>query len=256
MLQSADTVLFVRTLEETPIEWLEFNTVSRRINKHFDCIACRQRQSDHHDTVERPTIQWSRAPILCMYQWHYYACNVTYVCIPAVQYLNQEEDQYRHCLLSNPLIHMYIPCMYVCMTYVRTYVCMYVVKKCLVNSKQSDYLFFAVRLVELFHERCSLDKWWCNLAKWYRQVAHTQFTCDFVVVFECAVDLRMTIALHTFIGIKNVWLHRTTISHLLITSGENTICQNGQVNVTKIIAANIIFHTYFAVTLLSYMDDN
>ena len=60
-------------------------------------------------------------------------------------------------------------------------------------------------------------------------------------------------ALHTFISIKDVCLHRTPISHLLITqkelpSVENTICQNGQVKVTKIIAANIIFHTYFAVT--------
>ena len=64
----------------------------------------------------------------------------------------------------------------------------------------------------------------------------------------------MKIALHTFISIKNVCLHRTPISHLLITqkklpSGENAICQNGQVNVTKIIAANIIFHIYFAVSV-------
>ena len=75
----------------------------------------------------------------------------------------------------------------------------------------------------------------------------------------------MKIALHTFISIKNVSLHPTPISHLLITekkfsSGENTICQNGQVDVTKLIAANIIFHLYFAVsaqqTSLSYMDDN
>ena len=80
-----------------------------------------------------------------------------------------------------------------------------------------------------------------------------QFTCDLLVVFERAVDLRMQIALHTFISIKDVCLHRTPFSHLLITrqnisSGENTICQNGQVKVTKIIAANIIFHTYFAVS--------
>ena len=62
----------------------------------------------------------------------------------------------------------------------------------------------------------------------------------------------MKIALHTFISIKDVCLHRTPFSHLLIArknipSGENTICQNGQMKVTKIIAANIIFHTYFAV---------
>ena len=32
----------------------------------------------------------------------------------AVQYLNQGEDHHRLCLLSNPLIHMYVLCMYVC----------------------------------------------------------------------------------------------------------------------------------------------
>ena len=108
-------------------------------------------------------------------------------------------------------------------------------------------------LLELFHERCSLYKWWYSLDKWYRQAAHTQFSCDFLVVFERAVDLRMKIALHTFISIKDVCLHRTPFSHLLITrknipSGENTICQNRQVKVTKIIAANIISHTDFAVS--------
>ena len=107
--------------------------------------------------------------------------------------------------------------------------------------------------VKLFHEWCSLDKWLCSLGKWYRQAAHTHFTCDFLVVFERAVDLRMEIALHTFVSIKDVCLHRTPFSHLLITRKkipfvENTICQNGQVKVTKIIAANIIFHTYFAVS--------
>ena len=32
-----------------------------------------------------------------------------YVCIVAVQYPNRGEDQYRPSLLSNPLIHVYIP---------------------------------------------------------------------------------------------------------------------------------------------------
>ena len=108
-------------------------------------------------------------------------------------------------------------------------------------------------LTELFHERCSLDKWLCSLGKWYRQASHTHFTCDFLVVFEIAVDLRTKIALHTFISIKDVCLHRTPFSHLLITRkkippGEKNICQNGQVKVTKIIATNIIFFTYFAVS--------
>ena len=63
----------------------------------------------------------------------------------------------------------------------------------------------------------------------------------------------MKIALHTFISIKNVCLHRTLISYLLITQkklsfGEKNDCQNGKVNMTKIMAANIIFHTYFAVS--------
>ena len=65
-------------------------------------------------------------------------------------------------------------------------------------------------LLELFHERCSLDKW-------YRQAAHTQFTCDFVIIFERAVDLRMKIASHAFISTENVCLHPTPIYHLLIT---------------------------------------
>ena len=59
-------------------------------------------------------------------------------------------------------------------------------------------------LLELFHERCSLDKWACSLDKWYRQASHTQFTCDVLFVFESAVDLRMKTALHTFISIKDV----------------------------------------------------
>ena len=29
--------------------------------------------------------------------------------------INQGEDHHRPCLLSNPLIHMYVLCMYVCM---------------------------------------------------------------------------------------------------------------------------------------------
>ena len=65
----------------------------------------------------------------------------------------------------------------------------------------------------------------------------------------------MTIALHTFVSIKDVCLHRTPFCHLLITrknipSGENAICQNGQVKVRKIIVVNIIFHTYFVLQLV------
>ena len=87
------------------------------------------------------------------------------------------------------------------------------------------------------------------------QAGGTYSICDFLFVFQRAVDLRMKIAMHTFISIKDVCLHRTPFSHLLITrkkippSGGNTICQNGQVNVTKIIAANIIFHNILQLVL-------
>ena len=80
-----------------------------------------------------------------------------------------------------------------------------------------------------------------------------QLTCDFVVIFERAVDLRMEIALHAKNCIKNVCLHRTPTSHLLITqkklpSGKNIVFQNGQVTLTKIIAANITFYTIFVLS--------
>ena len=58
------------------------------------------------------------------------------------------------------------------------------------------------------------DVAWTNDYNYIGKTAHTQFTCDFVVAFERAIDLRMKIALHTFISIKDVCLHRTPVSHL------------------------------------------
>ena len=45
--------------------WVQ-NIVNRWINKHFDCIVCRQRQSDQHNsyTDQRQTIQRSHAPFV------------------------------------------------------------------------------------------------------------------------------------------------------------------------------------------------
>ena len=73
---------------------------------------------------------------------------------------------------------------------------------------------------ELFHELCSLYKWWYSLDKWMLQAGGTHS------IYMWFLDLGMKIALHTFISIKDVCLHRTPFSHLLITrknipSGEN-----------------------------------
>ena len=54
--------------------------------------------------------------ILCIVH-HFICCFVSSFCmfyLFAVQYPNQGEDHHRPCLLSNPLIHMYVLCMYVC----------------------------------------------------------------------------------------------------------------------------------------------
>ena len=52
-----------------------------------------------------------------MYFHRFIGCFVSSSCMLylfAVQYPNQGEDHQRPCLLSNPLIHMYVLCMYIC----------------------------------------------------------------------------------------------------------------------------------------------
>ena len=58
MLQSIEIALFVRTkMTHLLRDYRVQNIVNRRINKHFDCMVCGQRQSDNHDTDQQQTVE-------------------------------------------------------------------------------------------------------------------------------------------------------------------------------------------------------